>query len=328
MAKIDRTPIVTSDTNETGDEQAGRSGKKEVPKEVSVVDLLTAMFAGFGDSQTEQGKKDFKRIFTEYLKQVVAKYPCADRYNILILHDDSSLVKNDADNIYKAVGSFIEKKPLLLILYSRGGSAASAYLIGKLCLEYCNQHFTVVVPRFAKSAATLLCCAANEIHMGSLSELGPIDPQIDGLPALGLKHAIEHLAELVKSSPESAEMLAKYMHLSIPPINLGYYERVVSSAAQYAENLLVTHSNELSKGPKEIAHTLVYKYKDHGFVIDKAEAMKIFGSKVIKTNTDVYELGNAVYEALSMTKNFLDSVKHNFYLIGSLDSEPSIRRRN
>ncbi len=292
------------------------------------MDLITAMLAGYGDTPTDQGKKDFKRAFAEYLKQVIGRYPCSEKYNILILHDDSTLVKNDADNIYKAVGAFTENKPLLLVLYSRGGSVGSAYLIGKLCLEYCNSHFTVVVPRFAKSAATLLCCAANEIHMGSLSELGPIDPQIDGLPALGLKHAIEHLAELVKTSPEASEMLAKYMHLSIPPINLGYYERMVSSAAQYAENLLVTHSSDFHRAPREIAHTLVYQYKDHGFVIDKAEALKIFGPQIIKTNTEVYDLGNAIYEALTMTKSFFESVRHYFYLIGSVDSEPTIRKKN
>ena len=92
------------------------------------------------------------------------------------------MVKSDADDIYSAVTTFEEPKPILLVLLSTGGAISSAYLIGKLCREYAHDKLVIVVPREAKSAATLLCCAADEIHMGSLSELGPIDPQIDKLP--------------------------------------------------------------------------------------------------------------------------------------------------
>jgi membrane-bound ClpP family serine protease len=111
-------------------------------------------------------------------------------------------------------------------------------LISKLCRESAVGKFIVVVPRRAKSAATLICCGADEIHMGQMSELGPIDPQIDYLPALGLKNAIQHLAELASQYPTASEMFAKYLSESLNLEHLGYYERVVKSAVQYAERLL------------------------------------------------------------------------------------------
>jgi len=208
---------------------------------------------------------------------------------------------------------------LLLVLYSNGGFPGSAYLIGKLCLEYSNNNLAIVVPRHAKSAATLLCCAAREIHMGSLSELGPIDPQIDSMPALGLKNAVQHIAELVKSYPEASEMFAKYLQLSLPLINLGYYERAAESAEQYAEQLLSIHGDILEGNPKEIAHRLVYNYKDHGFVIEKVEAKKIFGD-IIKTNTEEYELGNQLYIELDFIRTISGIFNHNFYFIGSMET--------
>jgi ClpP class serine protease len=180
------------------------------------------------------------------------------------------MVKADADKIYSAVTAFSENKPLLLILYSNGGLISSAYLIGKLCREYACGNFIISVPRHAKSAATLVCCAADEIHMGSMSELGPIDPQINDLPALGLKNSIEHIAKLVKETPESAEMFAKYLYYSLKPIDIGYYERVAESALQYAQKLLETHADKLPRSAEKIAYELVYTYKDHGFVIDKS----------------------------------------------------------
>lgn len=138
------------------------------------------MISGYGESGTDILKKDCKKTITTYLKQIAAKNAISAEYNILVLYDNSTLVKGDADYIYTAVTNFDITKPLLLVLYSSGGSAGSAYLIGKLCREYSNGKFIITVPRHAKSAATLICCAANEIHMGSLSELGPMTPKLMG----------------------------------------------------------------------------------------------------------------------------------------------------
>jgi hypothetical protein len=193
-------------------------------------------------------------------------------------------------------------------------------LIGKLCLEHSNNNLAITVPRHAKSAATLICCAAKEIHMGSLSELGPIDPQINDMPALGLKNAILHISEMVKIFPESSVMFANYLQKSLPLINLGYYERVAESAQQYAEQLLSTHQDILPNSVEDISRDLVYKYKDHGFVIDKEEAKKIFGN-VIKTNTPEYELGNQFYQALEFIRTVGRIFNHDFYFIGSIDAD-------
>lgn len=72
---------------------------------------------------------------------------------------------------------------------------------------------------------------------------------------------------------------------------------------------------------------LVYKYKDHGFVIDRAEATNIFGDQIIKNNTEEYEIGNTIYKALNMIGILLGYLKHYFYFIGSLDSNATIRKR-
>lgn len=329
MAKKETTSKATEkdSTKKAADTTESVDANQNVSKEISLQDLFKDLFAGYGENGTDVGKQNCNKTIAAYLKQEASKVKCFDKYNIIVLYDDTTLVKGDADNIYNAVTKFTEKKPLLLVLYSRGGSAASAYLIGKLCREYSNDTFIASIPRFAKSAATLITCAANEIHMGSLSELGPIDPQINDLPALGLKNSIEHIAELVKTYPESSDMFAKYLQNNLTLINLGYYERVAESAAQYAEKLLETHADNLPRRAKEIAHELVYKYKDHGFVIDRAEATNIFGSQIIKSNTDEYELGNVIYKTLDLIGSLLGYLKHNFYFIGSLDSQATIKKR-
>ena len=307
--------------------------KQDIPEKNNASNIIeisllgNSIFEAYGPNGNDETKLNANKTINLYLKQEVSKTPCFSKYNILILYDSSTMVKSDADNIYSAITSFEEKKPLLLMLYSNGGVIGSAYLIGKLCREHSLGNFTITVPRHAKSAATLLCCAADEIHMGSLSELGPIDPQINNLPALGLKNSIEHIAQLVKETPESAEMFARYLNYSLKPIDLGYYERVAESATQYAIKLLETHSQNLPSNPAKIAYGLVYTYKDHGFVIDKSEATNIFGNKIVKTDTEEYVLGNSLYKALNLIQTWAGILNYNFYFIGSLDSEPNLRKR-
>jgi hypothetical protein len=87
------------------------------------------------------------------------------------------------------------------------------------------------------------------------------------------------------------------------------------------------HQSGLKQDPAQIARTLVYSYKDHGFVIDKAEAMTIFGDTVVKTDTEEYELGNNIYSALMFVSRIAGLMNSYFYFIGSADSEPHFEKR-
>ncbi|MDD4858996.1 MAG: hypothetical protein PHR56_02170 [Dehalococcoidales bacterium] len=297
--------------------KAGNSSANKVTRK----ELVNSIFESLQPDAKSDKENLRDQLIRKFMHQEIAKFPASIDYNLLILYDEGTMIKGDADFIYSAAESFADKKPILLVLYSGGGVIGSAYLIGQLCREYTKDKFVITVPRQAKSSATLLCCAADEIHMGSLSELGPIDPQIEEMPALGLKASVTHICDLVKENPHASDMFAKYLNLSLDPVQLGYYERVAESAAQYAERLLKTHASGLTRQPGETAKILVYSYKDHGFVIDKNEALSIFGKKIIKINTPEYELGNAIYEKLHFISRIARAFDYYFYIIGSLDSQ-------
>ncbi|HCT46072.1 MAG TPA: hypothetical protein DF699_12755, partial [Phycisphaerales bacterium] len=174
-------------------------------------------------------------------------------------------------------------KPLLLVLHSIGGSIEPAYFMSKICREHTDKEFHVAVPRRAKSAATLLACGADKIHMGSMSELGPIDPQIKGLPVLALKSALKDIADMTVEAPGASNLFATYLSKVLKLEQLGYYERVAESACQYAERLLKARKSKPGRAPDEISRDLVYQYKDHGFVIDAKEAGEVFGDGTVVT---------------------------------------------
>jgi len=65
-----------------------------------------------------------------------------------------------------------------LWINSPGGSAQTAEKIVAACRAVCDGEFRVVVPNMAKSAATMTACCSDQVVMGYLSELGPVDPQV------------------------------------------------------------------------------------------------------------------------------------------------------
>lgn len=73
----------------------------------------------------------------------------------------------------------LDRKKLVLLLNSPGGEALPAERIVNVCRSYAyNEEFSVIVPKMAKSAATMICFGASSIGMSTTSELGPIDPQV------------------------------------------------------------------------------------------------------------------------------------------------------
>jgi hypothetical protein len=106
------------------------------------------------------------------------------------------------DAFFSARSTLIEtckkNKKIVLLIDSLGGDAKSAYQLATLLRRYCGG-FIAVVPRFAKSAATLLTLGADEIILGRCAELGPLDTQIynsqrDGyIPVLDKVKALERL---------------------------------------------------------------------------------------------------------------------------------------
>ena len=71
----------------------------------------------------------------------------------------------------------IEGNNLDVLIQSPGGSAEAAESIIELIRsKFSNLRF--IIPDQAKSAATMMCCAADQLLMDEKSELGPIDPQM------------------------------------------------------------------------------------------------------------------------------------------------------
>jgi len=252
--------------------------------------------SAFRDGVSED---DLKPLISERLKNLVKESGISGYELIFLYDDDNSIDTFHSNRIYHAVKDIGKKKNILMVVHSGGGQIEPAYLISKTCKRLSKNKFNVAIPRRAKSAATLISLGASEIHMGLLSELGPIDPQFGGFPALGLSNAMEKIAELSEQYPKASDMFAKYLTDNLNIRHLGLFERVNESAAQYAQRLISGKELPDGKTPEGLADHFTNHYKDHGFVIDADEASSLLGKKVIKEGTKEYELSNSVHDFFS-----------------------------
>ena len=106
----------------------------------------------------------------------------------------------DAQTIIGAIKDTPKDRPIDLIIHTPGGLVLAAMQIAR-AVEAHPAKVTVFVPVYAMSGGTLIALAADEIVLGEFSVLGPIDPQIVGLPAASIARArdskpIEHVFDL------------------------------------------------------------------------------------------------------------------------------------
>lgn len=137
--------------------------------------------------------------------------------------DYTPMSDEDLETIYEVLEeSFKEPtKKLEVILTSTGGRASVAYGLVKLLRKYCSE-LNVIIPRKAKSGATLFSLGCDKIFMSEIAELGPIDPIVTHpysprtmIPARCSIHFIESVLPEIKGHiPHEYLLKIDYNHVS------------------------------------------------------------------------------------------------------------------
>lgn len=137
---------------------------------------------------------------------------------------------NDGDmsGFMNALKDMDTTKGLDLILHTPGGNPTAAESIVKYLRSKFNNDIRIIVPHMAMSAGTMIACSGKEIIMGKHSSLGPIDPQINGIPAYEiLQMYLDAKKELTagQNSVQYWKLLldrypAPFMYTAISAINL------------------------------------------------------------------------------------------------------------
>ena len=226
--------------------------------------------------------------------EIIKKLEKVRNSNVIIFWNLDELKQED----FFTLADFLEiespDKNIDLVLLSPGGNGEAGYRIGHAYQQWARNRdlsFRVIIPLYAKSAATILALGAHEIVMGLHSEIGPIDLQIPKLDATGkrwryvpamavmdgLKLVGEHIERLPAMSQFFEEILGKE-HLTLD--ELGLLERGRESGKQYAELLLMGGMLPDQDVARTTAERLADYYKFHGHPIDAFDAEQALNLRI------------------------------------------------
>lgn len=158
----------------------------------------------------------------------------------------------DCSMMYELFGD-VGSEPVDLMLETNGGLTDSTEAL-VTTLQNLTTDFRVIVPNAAKSNGTLLGLASKSIVMGAVSELGPIEPSVQGIPA----------SVLIQPQIAQSNFL---LHMA------GNY--VLQQTRALARKLLSTGMmNGNLQQVDDVVHKLSTRdyYFSHGSVIDHREA--------------------------------------------------------
>ena len=110
---------------------------------------------------------------------------------------------NDADKngFMNVVHGLDRTKGLDLLLHTPGGDTAATESLVDYLRAMFGMDIRAIVPQIALSAGTMIACACKEILMGKQSSLGPIDPQIGGIPAHGIVEEFKRAITAAQATP-------------------------------------------------------------------------------------------------------------------------------
>ncbi len=185
------------------------------------------------------------------------------------------------DDLRKIFRDGLGNGNLAVLVDSSGGNVDAAYNLAMLFRQYGSKNLKYIVPRRAKSAATLLVCGGDSIMMTPIAELGPLDPQITQVNFLDRRREhfsplhIESTLNLIRNEFENGddELAQGLLERLQFPMTLGNFTKSLELGMQYAERLL---SSRMLKDEPELAaktaQRLVEDYAAHSYCINIDEA--------------------------------------------------------
>lgn len=179
----------------------------------------------------------------------------------------------DAQTIIAAIKETPSDRPIDLILHTPGGLVLAAMQIAR-AVEAHQGKVTVHVPVYAMSGGTLIALAADEIVMGEFSVLGPIDPQISGLPAASIVRARD--AKPVASVFDLTLVLADISEKALEQVKRGAIE-ILTPRLDHAQ-------------AEVIAEKLAGGHWTHDYALTAEEATKLGLPVIVGMPQDVLNL--------------------------------------
>ena len=168
----------------------------------------------------------------------------------------------DKNGFMAAIHKLDRARGLDLLLHTPGGSTAATESLVDYLRSMFGTDIRAVIPQLAMSAGTMVALACKEILMGEHSSLGPIDPQIRGLPAHGVIEEFERARAEITAAPASIPLwqpiIAKYN-----PTLIGECEKAIAWSNEMVREWLMTGMFARQSGGSKKVDAIITELSDH-----------------------------------------------------------------
>ncbi len=243
-----------------------------------------------------------------------------------------SICHDDVLALFELLEKIGRQQKIYLFIKSSGGNGQASLRIVNLLRQYCDE-VVAVIPLECASAATMITLGANEIQMGPMAYLTPVDTSLThSLSPIDRDNdrvsvSLDELTRVVRlwqaQNGEAKENPYQELFQHVHPLVIGAVDRAESLSIMLSKELLAYHIKDEDAAEK-IASALNAKYPSHGYPILYEEAKRI-GLKVSRLapqiNTLLLEL-NALYSEMGQraTTDFDDTHAHGNEILNIWES--------
>jgi ClpP class serine protease len=128
---------------------------------------------------------------------------------------------DDAESVLRAIRETPAGRPIEIILHTPGGMVIAARQIASALADH-DARVIGVVPHYAMSGGTMIALACDEIVIDAHAALGPVDPQLDQMPAA----SYVEVARMPGSHEDRTLLLADVSRKAIAQVE-GFVARVL-----------------------------------------------------------------------------------------------------
>jgi ATP-dependent protease ClpP protease subunit len=174
---------------------------------------------------------------------------------------ETQIIDDDKNGLMMAIHDLDRSLGLDLILHTPGGSIAVTESIVDYIKKMFKKDVRAIVPQIAMSAGTMIACSCREIVMGMHSNLGPIDPQMNGIPAAGVIEEFKRAhTEIVADNTRLS--VWQFILRQYTPSFLGQCENAVTWAKTFVRDALEQNMLSSETNKRALADVIVNHLTD------------------------------------------------------------------
>ncbi len=206
---------------------------------------------------------------------------------------------NDGDKtgFMSAIHGLDRSKGLDLLLHTPGGEIAATESLVDYLRAMFRTDIRAIVPQLAMSAGTMVALSCKEIVMGEHSSLGPIDPQIGGIPAHGVIEEFNCAVKEIRDDPATIPVwqpiIAKYN-----PTFIGECQKAIDWSNQMVKEWLVTGMFEGDSSADVRANRVIQELGDHALTLSHGRHISIHRARDIDLKVVALEDDDDLQEAV------------------------------